>query len=81
MVVKKTLKLSEQAIGSVMVALTNALIQVQMDEVNDENVDPDSMDVTKILGNYELVLNESGTLDVLNPVIPFSIETPEKIDG
>jgi len=75
MVAKKTLKLSEQAIGSVMVALTNALILVQM-----EDAEPESMDVSKMLANYNLVINEDGDLDVLNPVIPFSIETPEKVD-
>jgi len=78
--VRNTLKLSDQAVGSVMVAFTNALIQVQIEDTGDE-IDEESIDVSKVLAKYELVVNEEGTLDVLNPVIPFSIETPEKIDG
>jgi len=77
---QNTLKLSEQGQGAVMVALTNALIQVALSDEHPEQVDEEAMDVSKVLSNYQFVLNEEGELIVLNPVIPFSISEPETIN-
>ncbi len=76
MLEKNILKLSEQALGSVMVAFTNALIQVALEDQGKES-DPTQMDVSKVLAGYQFVLSEDGTLDVQNPVVAFSLVEPE----
>lgn len=77
MLEKNTLKLSEQALGSVMVAFTNALIQVALEDAG-ETTDQSQMDVSKVLAGYQFVLNENGDLDVQNPVIAFSMSENEE---
>lgn len=64
---KKMLKLSEQAVGSVMVAMSNSLIGVANGV--DENID-----ISKVLTGYQFYVDDNGTLSVKNPVVPFDIE-------
>jgi hypothetical protein len=71
MLEKNTLKLSEQGIGSIMIAMTNSLLKVTFSEGSE---DEEGVDVSKVLKEYKFVLNDNGELEVLNPVLNFSVQ-------
>jgi hypothetical protein len=67
---ENTLKLSEQGVGAIMVAMTNALIKATF--ADEDEID--GIDVSKVLAGYRFSINEDGNLEVLNPVLNFSVE-------